>query len=128
MLSVSDKVRASFGSILQALPKARQVLLAQADVITVRPGYSYGTAKSATPAVVVAVMPGTTPVNANSLEKQFGVPFTVTDATIEEQVAAAKAKGGAVSFGLKDVSGQPSFEKLLTGDETLEPKSGGWRL
>ena len=129
MLSVSDEVRASFQPILQALPKARQMLLAHADVIAVRPGYSYGTAKAATPAVVVAVKPGTTPVNANSLEKQFGVSFTVTDATVEEQVAAAKSRSGTVSFGLRDVSAQPSFEKLLTGDETVEfapPKTGSY--
>ncbi len=129
MLNVSNSVRASFEPVLQALPKARQTLLANTDVIAVRPGYVYPAAKSAMPAVVVAVKPGTKPVNANDLEKQLGVPFAVTDATVDEQLAAAKARGGAVSFGTGDAGPQPSFEKLLTGDETLAfapPKAGAY--
>jgi len=127
MLNVSDSVRASFEPVLKALPKARQTLLANTDVIAIRPGYAYPATKSAMPAVVVAVKPGTKPVNANDLEKQLGVPFAVTDATVDEQLAAAKAGGGAVSFGTGDAGRQPSFEKLLTGDETLAfapPKAG----
>jgi hypothetical protein len=46
------------------------------NVVTVRPGYKYG---KTTPALVVAVIPGTAPaLNPAALEAEFGVAFTVT--------------------------------------------------
>ena len=56
----------------------------------IRPGYQYPPAGQPVPAIVVAVTPGTAPVKAAELETKFGVPFSVIDATVEEQVAAAQ--------------------------------------
>src|SRR4051812_25272658 len=101
MLTIPDKVRDAFAPVLKALGPVRQALAAEKDVAAVRPGYHYPPAGGPVPAVVVAVTPGTAPVNAADLVGRFGVAFSVTDATVEEQVAALgreKKGAGPVSF------------------------------
>src|SRR5262249_30976717 len=93
------------------------------NVVAVRPGYRYPPAGKPVPALVVAVTPGTQPVQAAELEKKFGVAVAVTDASVDEQLAAAAAP---LSFGAPQPSGSP-LEKLLSGEETFEfapPKTG----
>jgi hypothetical protein len=59
------------------------------------------------PAVVVAVTPGTTPVSAAELLKRFGVAFSVTEATVDEQLAALSKAEGAAAFGLPEAPANP---------------------
>ena len=80
------------------------------------------------PAVVVAVIPDTTPVQADALEKEFGVPFTVIDATVEEQMAITDRQ--TISFGPPSGSMASAFERMLGSDEALEfapPKTGSYQ-
>jgi hypothetical protein len=125
---VSEAVRNSFQPVMKVLDPARKALAAVNDVVTVRPGYSYPDAGKPVPAIVVAVTPGTAPVQAADLEKKFGVPFSVTDATVEEQLAKQpKPKDGAVSFSTPEGPTASTFETLLTGGEVIEfgpPKTG----
>ena len=126
ILKVSDEVRASFQPILQVLGRVRDDLKALPDVIKVRPGFAYPPVGHPVPAVVVAVLPGTAPVAPRDLMAKYGVAFSVTDATVEEQEAAA-SPAGAVAFSAPDVAAASAFEKLLGGDEALAfgpPKSG----
>jgi hypothetical protein len=121
----SDAVRASFEPVLQTLGRIRQELAQVKNVVSIRPGYRYPTVGDPVPAVVVAVTPGTAPVTADDLEKRFAVPFTVTEATVEEQVAAAQAT--PVSFASPEGSTVSAFEKMLGGEQTLPfgpPKTG----
>src|SRR5437868_1095743 len=97
ILKMSDAVRASFEPVLKALGPVRQALASTKNVVAVRPGYHYPPTGKPVPAVVVAVTPGTTPVNAAELAKRFGVPVSVTDATVEEQVAAQQKEEGPVA-------------------------------
>jgi hypothetical protein len=78
------------------------------DVVTVRPGYSYPDTGEPVPAIVVAVTRGTAPVQAAELEKRFGVPFNVTDATVEEQLAKQTKPSDAVSLNKQAASIQRS--------------------
>jgi hypothetical protein len=130
ILSVSDAVRASFEPILKALGPVRGALAAVKDVVTVRPGYHYLPSGKPVPALVVAVTPGTTPVNAAELAKKFGVAFTLTDATVEEQVAAQEKATEAVAFSPAEGPTSSAFEALLTGEpEAVEfgpPKEGNY--
>jgi hypothetical protein len=124
---VSDAVRNSFQPIVKALAPVRKALAALKDVVTVRPGYSYPDAANPLPGLVVAVIPGTTPVQAGELEKKFGVPFTVTDATVEEQLAKQPKPDGTVSFSTPEGPTASTFETLLIGTEVIEfgpPKTG----
>jgi hypothetical protein len=124
---VTDDVRAAFEPITRALGPVRQELAAAQDVVTTRPGYKYPSDGEPVPAIVVAVTPGTSPVQADALETKFGVPFAVTDATVEEQLAAATAQ--PVAFATPEGSMVSAFEKLLGGDEVLAfapPKSGAY--
>jgi hypothetical protein len=57
VLAVSEDVRESFQSVLQALPEVRDALAGQQDVVTVRPGYQYPAGGDSVPSVVVAVVP-----------------------------------------------------------------------
>jgi hypothetical protein len=125
---VSEQVRKSFAPVLKALGPVRKALKSVKDVVTVRPGYHYPHPGAPLPAVVVAVTPGTTPVRAPDLAKQYGVPFSVTDATVEEQIATAPA-AEAVSFGGLTAPAASPFEALLTGEAAVEfapPKSGAY--
>jgi hypothetical protein len=132
-LNVSNQVRASFGPILQLLGQVRKALDGIKDVVAVRPGYYYPASGKPVPAVVVAVMPGTSPVTATDLAHKFMVPFTVTEATVEEQMAVrGPEEASAISFGVSAAEGPTgsAFEVLLTGaEEALEfgpPKSGAY--
>jgi PLD-like domain len=128
LLEMSDAVRASFEPVMKALGPVRQALAAERNVATVRPGYYYPDAGKPVPALVVAVVPGTSPVKAAELEKKFGVAFTVTDATVEEQLAAAN-RAGPVSFGTAEGPTVSTFEKMLGGEEAIEfgpPKTGSY--
>ena len=125
---LSPAVRASFEPITKALPMLRQQLANVADVVTTRPGYKYPSDGSKpVPAIVIAVTPGTTPVDGGALEKKFGVPVTVIDATVEEQVAAEQRQ--PVSFGLPDGAMASAFEQMLSGEAVLDfapPKTGSY--
>jgi hypothetical protein len=125
---ISGAVKASFEPIMTAIDGIRAQLLEVKDVIAVRPGYAYPPHGKPVPAVVVAVTPGTAPVQAAELETKFGVAFTVIDATVEEQIAAAAKK--PVSFGTPGGSMVSAFEKLLGGDAPLvflPPKTGSYK-
>jgi len=124
----STAVKASFQPIMKAIDAARAQLSDVKDVIAVRPGYKYPPDATPVPAIVVAVKPGTMPVQAAELEQKFGVAFTVIDATVEEQMAARHKQ--PVSFGTPGGSMVSAFEKLLGGDETLAfalPKTGSYQ-
>jgi hypothetical protein len=124
---VSEAVKASFEPIMKALGPVRQQLMGVQDVVVTRPGYKYPPGAAPVPAIVVAVTPGTTPVQAADLEAKFAVPVAVIDATVEEQMAAAKKQ--PVSFGTPGGSMVSAFEKMMGGDEPLAflpPKSGGY--
>ena len=124
---ISDEVRALFEPIMKALGLVRQELSALKDVIAVRPGYAYPTTGNPIPAVVVAVTPGTSPVKASELHQKFGIAFSVTEATVEEQQAAAGAK--PLSFSVPEGPTVSAIEKLLGGEEALEfgpPKTGSY--
>src|SRR5947209_20474535 len=129
-LKISDKVRDAFAPLLKALPSVRQALAAAKDVVAVRPGFYYPATGKPVPAIVVAVRPGAAPVNAADLTKKFGVAFSVTDATVEEQVAALDKEAGAVAFGGPEGPTASAFEALLSGAEGgLEfgpPKTGAY--
>src|SRR5262249_17540310 len=122
---VSADVQASFAPIVKALDAARPGLLKTADVVAVRPGFKCPPNSDPVPAIVVAVTRGPRPAQADPLEKQFGVPFTVIEATVEEQVAADRK--GPVSFGTPDGSMVSAFEKMLGGSGLIDfaaPKEG----
>ncbi|MEA2898211.1 MAG: hypothetical protein QOJ84_3826 [Bradyrhizobium sp.] len=124
---LSETVRASFEPIMKVVGQVRQQLAGVKDVVTTRPGYKYPPDGKPVPAIVVAVIPGTAPVQAADLEQKFAVPFTVIDATVEEQLAADARQ--PVSFGMPDGSMVSAFEKMLGGDEPLAflpPKTGAY--
>jgi hypothetical protein len=124
---LSEAVRASFEPIMKVLGQLRQRLVGVKGVVTTRPGYKYPPDGKPVPAIVVAVTPGTMPVQAAELEAKFALPFTVIDATVEEQLAADDRQ--PVSFGQPDGSMVSAFEKLLGGDEALvflPPKTGAY--
>lgn len=125
---LSEAVKASFAPIMKAVGAVRAQLSETADVIVVRPGYKYPAEGKPIPAIVVAVTPGTKPVQEGELQAKFGVPFAVIDATVEEQVATAQKK--PVSFGTPGGAMVSAFEKLLGGDTVIDfapPKTGGYQ-
>jgi hypothetical protein len=129
ILKVSDAVRASFEPVLKVLGPMRQALASVQDVVTVRPGYDYPPTGKPVPAVVVAVTPGTTPISAADFAQRFGVAVSVTEATVEEQVAAQKKAETPVSFGATEEPAASAFETLLTGEVVTEfgpPKEGAY--
>jgi hypothetical protein len=124
---ISPDVQAAFAPIMQALAAVRVRLSEIGNVVTTRPGYKYPEGAAPVPAIVVAIIPGTTPVQADALEQKFGVPFTVIDATVEEQVAFTHRQ--TISFGPPSGSMTSAFEKLLGGEEELAfapPKTGSY--
>jgi hypothetical protein len=125
---VPETVRASFEPIMKAVGPVRQQLAGLKDVIAIRPGYKYPPKGEPVPAVVVAITPGTAPVQAADLETKFGVPFNVIDATVEEQLATIQEQ--PVSFGTPDRSMVSALEKMLGGDDEpfdfLPPKTGAY--
>ena len=68
---LSEAVRASFEPIMKVLGPVRQQLAGVKDVVTTRPGYKYPPNGKPLPAIVVAVTPGTTPVQTAELEAKF---------------------------------------------------------
>ena len=125
---ISPDVQAAFAPIMKALAAARPKLAEIENVVTTRPGYKYPEGGAPVPAVVVAVVPGTTPVQADALEKEFGVPFAVIDATVEEQMAVTHHQ--TISFGPPSGSMTSAFERMLGGEEALEfapPKTGSYQ-
>ena len=125
LLAVSEDVRESFQPVLQALPEVRDALAGQQDVVTVRPGYQYPASGDPVPSAVVAVIPGTTPVSAQELEGQFGVPVSVTDATVEEQLAQMDA--APVAFGTPGGATVSPLESMLRDEVVIAfapPKRG----
>jgi hypothetical protein len=127
-LKPSDAVRAAFTPVLAALDKARRSLAAVKDVIDVRPGYQYPDTGAPIPAVVVAVLPSTTPVKAADMAKQLGVPVEVIDANVDEQMAALEREKSTGTFGAAAAPPSP-LEVLLTGEEAADfgpPKTGAY--
>jgi phospholipase D-like protein len=124
----STAVRASFEPIMKTIDAVRGQLDNVKDVVAVRPGYKYPPAAKPVPAIVVAVRPGTAPLQAAELEQKFGVAFTLTDATVEEQMAVAHQQ--PLSFGTPGGSMVSAFEKMLGADATLAfapPKRGSYQ-
>jgi hypothetical protein len=122
-----EAVRTSFEPIMKALAPARAQLASSKDVVATRPGYKYPAAGQPMPAIVVAVTPGTKPVEEAALETKFAVPFAVIDATVEEQLAADKQQ--PVSFAAPGGSMASAFEKMLDGEQVLDfqpPKTGAY--
>lgn len=127
ILEMSDKVRASFEPIMKVLPTVRQALSQVPDVVIVRPGYAYPDNGKPTPAVVIAVTPGSTPVSAHDLAQKFAVPVWLTEATVEEQEAAAAPQ--QVSFSAPGTAMASAFERMLGGDQLVDfgpPKTGSY--
>jgi hypothetical protein len=113
---------------MKTLDRVRHALAEEKNVAAVRPGYDYPADGKPVPAVVVAVVPGTAPVKAAELQQKFGVPVTVTDATVEEQLAA-KNRDAALSFGTAEGPTISTFEKMLGGGEAVvfgPPKTGSY--
>jgi len=128
LLSVSPAVREAFAPILQAVARARGDLAGEKDVAAVRPGYKYPVGSAPQPALVVAVTPGEHLVAETDLEKKYGVPAVVADATVEEQVARLSAVE-PVSFGTPGGPVASAFENLIAGEEVVAfgpPKSGSY--
>lgn len=123
-LAVSPAIRDSFQPVLQALPLIRDALVNRPDVIAVRPGYQYSSDGRAVPSAVVAVIPDTAPVKAQDLQQQFGVPVSVADATVEEQLTQTDA--GPAAFGAPNAT--ISVLEALLRDEAVvafaPPKRG----
>ena len=60
---------------------------------------------------------------------QFGIPVSVIDATIEEQVAAQETAEAPVSFGAIEPPVASAFESLLSGEDVTDfgpPKAGAY--
>jgi phospholipase D-like protein len=128
LISVSPEVRQAFAPILLEVARARRDLAGDQNVAAVRPGYKYSPGAPPQPALVVAVAPGERPVAVADLEKTYGVPAVVTDATVEEQVARLSA-AAPVSFGTPGGAVASAFENLISGEEVVDfapPKSGSY--
>ncbi len=128
LISVSPAVRQAFAPILPAAARARQDLAGEKDVAAVRPGYKYPADTPPQPALVVAVTPGERPVAVADLEKKYGVPAVITDATVEEQMARLST-AEPVSFGTPGGAMASAFENLISGEEVVAfapPKSGSY--
>ena len=124
----SAAVKASFVPIMKAIGLARDELLDIKDVVVVRPGYKYPPQGKPEPAMVVAVTPGTKPVQESDVQTKFGVPVSVIDATVEEQMAATQKQ--PVSFGTPGGSVVSAFEQMLGGAGLLNfapPKTGKYK-
>ena len=105
--------------------EVREALAGQQDVVTVRPGYQYPEGGDPVPSAVVAVVPGTTPVSAEELEGRFGVPVSVTDATVEEQLAQMDT--APVAFGTPGGATVSPLEAMLRDEAVIAfapPKRG----
>lgn len=129
LVSVSPATREAFKPILAAVARARADLAENKDVAAVRPGYKYAEGAAPLPALVVAVTPGARPVAAADLEKSYGVPTVVADATVEEQLARLES-AAPVSFGAPGAATVSAFEALIAGDVGIAvfgpPKSGSY--
>ena len=125
---LSDATKASFQPIMKAIGAVRAQVTDVKDVIAIRPGYQYPPEGKPVPAIVVAIRPGTSPVQATELQTKFGVPFTVIDATVEEQLTVAQK--APVSFGTPGGSMVSALETLLKGEAVLDflpPKTGSYK-
>lgn len=129
---ISDQTRVAFQPILAAVGRVRSTLASNGAVVSVRAGYHYPPAGNPVPAVVVGVFPGTpaAAVNAPELAATFGVPVSIVDAAIEEQLAAAQRPEGAVAFGLTPEMPGSRLESLLSDVppplEFAPPKAGAY--
>jgi hypothetical protein len=128
-LEIPAAVRADFEPILKALGPARAALANVPEVIVVRPGYDYSRAGAPVPAIVVAVKPGAEAPDGARLAGELGVPVSVTDASVDEQIAALQREEKPVAFGEPAAGIISPLETLLTGEEPLEfapPKTGAY--
>ena len=123
-------MRASFEPVLKALGPARQSSQASKDVVTVRPGYALSRRRAAGAGGRRGRdCPAPRRSTPRDLERKFGVPFAVTDATVEEQTGG-QSRRAPVAFGAPDGPTASAFEKLLGGEEALDfgpPKTGAMR-
>jgi len=130
ILKLSDEVSKDFGPILQSLGRVRQALNKVADVVMVRPGYHLPDQGGPVPAIVVAVIPGTIPVSIFKLTEEYKVPFRVTDATVEEQLAVTILKDRPIAYNLATAPVESALETLLTGRGVIAfvaPKKGAYQ-
>ena len=118
ILRIPDAVRTSFKPIMQALGAARAELMSSEEVAAVRPGYRFPGEGEPVPAVIVAVVPGTPrhAIDVAFLAQQYRVPFSVVDATPEEQLAALGRFDPVITFGV-DLQQFSPFERLLSDEE-----------
>ena len=127
-LGISDAVRESFQPVLQALPRIRDALADRPDVVIVRPGYQYPAGGRPVPSAIVAVVPGTTPVNADELQAQFDVPVSVAEATVDEQLVRVDAVPAAV--GAVAAANVSALEAMLSDEIVVvfaPPKRGSYK-
>jgi hypothetical protein len=130
ILKPSQDVIDSFAKVRAVLGQVRADLSNTRDVAVVRPGYYYPNTGTEVPAVVIAVTPGTRPVDPAALRDKYGVPISVIDATVEEQLAAQDKGDLAFSFGATEEPAASSFESMLAGEDLLEflpPKKGAYK-
>lgn len=125
--SVTSKVSKEFEPILKVLARVRKELGNVADVVAVRPGYSYPPNRDPIPTVIVAVIPGKAPINPLELAHHFDVPFAIAEASVEEQLLAKDLTEGT-SFAPGLVGS--AFEAFLTETEApvdfAPPRTGNY--
>jgi hypothetical protein len=99
ILKISERTRSAFAPILKALPSIREYLSPVKEVIGIGLGYHLRDHGAPIAAAVISVIPGTPPqqVNASTLANKFGVPITIRDAEVEEQLTV-QPQGGAMAF------------------------------
>jgi hypothetical protein len=103
---------------MQVLGAARAELMSSEEVAAVRPGYQFPGEGAPVPAIIVAVVPGTPrhAIDVAFLAQQYRVPFSVADATPEEQLAALGRFDPVITFGV-DLEQFSPFERLLSHEE-----------
>lgn len=126
-ISLPAEVRTAFGPVMTALPAARAQLSGKDGVVALRPGYAYRDGAAPLPAIVVAALPGAAPMDAGALQRQFGVPFSIVDATVEEQLASMHPR--SASLGPSSGAMSSALENLLGDQDALAfapPKTGAY--
>jgi hypothetical protein len=117
---------------MRALAAARAALMQSEEVVLVRPGYLLPRSGAPTPAIVVAVVPGTPPdaIDTALLARRFGTAFCVEDATPDEQLAALGQGEPWVAFSTRGPA-PSALERLLSDEappvEFAPPRSGSYQ-
>lgn len=119
---ISSETRAAFQPVLRALPKVRAILAENREVVMVRAGYEYPPEGAPIPAVVIAMFPeAASAVDAGELRQKVGVPVSVIQASVEEQLASIEKAEGPVAFALTTTEPASALESLMM-EEALPPE------